>query len=380
MNTVYFDNAATTKTRKEVVERYVWCLENLYANPSSLHKLGFLVEKEIKLATKQISEILEVLEEEIFYTSGGTESNNLAIWGCLSRQKKHRHIITTKTEHPSVFTSIEELSKAGCEVTYLNTDKNGLVDISEVESLLREDTALVSIMHVNNETGIIQDVDAIGRVVKKSNAVFHVDGVQGFGKIAVDFRNIDMYSFSSHKIHGVKGVGGLYVKKGSKINPMFFGGGQQKSLRPGTENTAGIMALSCALKLMYDSISENFKKVLGVKNELLKGLEEIDGVFVNGLVENSSPYILNLSFVGVKAEVLLHALEEDNIFVSTGSACSSKGKGNKNNVLENMGIYRERYEAALRFSFCADNTLEEARKCIESLKKHVRLLRKYSKR
>ncbi|MCL2592016.1 MAG: cysteine desulfurase [Defluviitaleaceae bacterium] len=378
--TIYFDNAATTKPRQEIIEKATWAMENLYGNPSSLHKIGFSVEKEIKLATRRIAEILKVSDDEIFYTSGGTESNNLAILGAATRSKRHKHIITTKTEHTSAFMPIEELAKNGYEVTYLAVDNGGFIDINELKAELREDTVLVSIMHVNNETGVIQNIAEIGRILKDSNAVFHVDGVQGFCKIPLDLKNVDMYSFSSHKIHGIKGAGGLYIKKGTKINPLFFGGGQQKNIRPGTENTTGILAFSESARVMNSLISENFKKVTEVKSELLKIVDELDEVFVNGSLEDSSPYILNLSFVGVKAEVLLHALEEDGIFVSTGSACSSNYKENKNNILANMGLSKERYNSALRFSFCEYNTAEEARKTVMSLKKHIKILRKYSKR
>jgi len=377
---IYFDNAATTKISPSVLEKVIYMLENNFANPSSLHKLGFNAEMEIKKSKKIISSCLNVLPEEIIFTSGGTEANNMAVIGTARAYKRAgNNIITVNTEHSSVTECFKMLEQNGFNVTYIDVDKKGYVDIDMLSRNINDKTILVSIMHINNEIGTVQDIEKIGKIIKEKNTktLFHVDAVQSFGKYKIDIKNIDLLSLSGHKIHSPKGIGALYIKKGVKIKPIIIGGGQQGGLRSGTENVSGICGLSTAAENACKNMYENFDKVSAVKNKLLEITDLIEDVSVNGDAENGSPYILNLSFKDIKAEVLLHALEDKNIFVSTGSACSSKQKKHKK-VMDYIDSYKA--ESAIRFSFCENNTVEEAQQCIDELIKIVPVLRKYKSR
>lgn len=372
---IYLDNSATTKPYKEVVEKMIFALENDYANPSSLHKKGLEVEKNIKKIREDIARTLGVKEKEIYFTSGGTESNNSIIRGVLDKRKNH--IITTKIEHPSVLDTIKTLEKEGIEVTYLDVDSEGKIDINSLKSSIKENTILVSVMHVNNEVGSIQPISEVGKYLKtlKEKVYFHVDAVQSFGKI--NFKpskyNIDFMSVSGHKIHGPKGIGFMYIKESSKVKPLFTGGGQEFGFRSGTENIPGIYGLGEAIRITNENLDKNIQKIDSLKN-LLKSeiLNNIENVKINS-PEDGVCHILNVSFLGVKGEVLLHYLEQKDIYVSTGSACSSKKKGSY--VLNAMNLSKDEIEGAIRFSLSCFNTEEEILETIKVLKSSVEDLR-----
>lgn len=374
---IYFDNASTTKVNDTVLEKMYEFMKTGFANPSSLHKLGFEVEKEVKRARKIIAEAIKSEPDEIYFTSGGTEANNTAVLGVADAYKKRgNRVVTMKIEHPSVTDSYKELEKRGFEVITLNVDEKGYININELEEAVNESTILVSIMYVNNEIGTVQDIERIYSVIKEKNknCIFHTDCVQAFGKHKINCKNADIITISSHKIQGPKGIGAMYIKKGVRVSNLHFGGGQEKGFRPGTENTYAIVAMGEACNIAIKNIDENYKKVSEVKNALLKITDEIDGVYVNGDREKGSPYILNLSFENVKGEVLLHALENDGIYVATGSACSSRVKEKKKIV---DYVADGRGGSAVRFSFSGENTVEEAEKVVESLKRQVPLLRRF---
>lgn len=372
---IYLDNSATTKPYKEVVEKMIFALENDYANPSSLHKKGLEVEKNIKKIREDIARTLGVKEKEIYFTSGGTESNNSIIRGVLDKRKNH--IITTKIEHPSVLDTIKTLEKEGIEVTYLDVDSEGKIDIDSLKSSIKENTILVSVMHVNNEVGSIQPINEVGKYLKtlKEKVYFHVDAVQSFGKI--NFKpskyNIDFMSVSGHKIHGPKGIGFMYIKESSKVKPLFTGGGQEFGFRSGTENIPGIYGLGEAIRITNENLDKNIQKIDSLKN-LLKSeiLNNIENVKINS-PEDGVCHILNVSFLGVKGEVLLHYLEQKDIYVSTGSACSSKKKGS--HVLNAMNLSKDEIEGTIRFSLSCFNTEEEILETIKVLKSSVEDLR-----
>ena len=372
---IYLDNSATTKPYKEVVEKMIFALENDYANPSSLHKKGLEVEKNIKKIREDIARTLGVKEKEIYFTSGGTESNNSIIRGVLDKRKNH--IITTKIEHPSVLDTIKTLEKEGIEVTYLDVDSEGKIDINSLKSSIKENTILVSIMHVNNEVGSIQPISEIGKYLKtlKEKVYFHVDAVQSFGKI--NFKpskyNIDFMSVSGHKIHGPKGIGFMYIKENSTPPPPPTGGGQEFGFRSGTENIPGIYGLGEAVRITNKNLDKNIQKINTLKN-LLKSeiLNNIENVKINS-PEDGVCHILNVSFLGVKGEVLLHYLEQKDIYVSTGSACSSKKKGS--HVLNAMNLSKDEIEGTIRFSLSCFNTEEEILETIKVLKSSVEDLR-----
>lgn len=372
MKMLNFDNASTTRPLQAVLDLYTKTNGKFYANPSSLHMQGILAEKEITAATRKLAGLIGAAPEEIVYTSGGTEANNLAIFGVCEANARHgRHIITTRSEHPSVAEACKRLEQKGFEVQWLVTDDKGRIDFSALEAAIRPDTILVSLMHANNETGTVCNIAHVAEIMKAKNqtAVFHSDGVQAFGKLPAVLKNIDLYSMSAHKIHGLRGIGALYIKKGTKIQPQIYGGGQQRGMRSGTENTAGICSFALAAEQMYKNINANFVHAARLKSAMAD--LSLEDVFINGDADGS-PYILNMSFLGVKAETLLHCLEQDGIYVSTGAACGSK---NSKNILEHYGLHRERVESAIRFSFSCENTPEEVVKVKKSFIRHVQNLR-----
>lgn len=379
---IYLDNGATTKPSEEVIDTMVKAMREYYGNPSSLHRKGVEIEKLIKKARKQVAKASGADEGEIYFTSGGTESNNLAILGALQGNKrKGKHIITTKIEHPSVLNVFKELEEDGYDISYLNVDKNGLIDIDEFNKELREDTILISIMYVNNEVGTIQPIEKIVKSIKNRNnkPIIHVDAIQAFGKIRINLKKlkIDLMSISGHKICGPKGIGALYIRKGTKIKSIVFGGNQELGLRSGTENVPGILGLGVAAEIAKNNIDSNIEKMRSLKNILVDGVQSsLEKIKINGAVdENSAPHILNISFEGIRGEVLLHTLEQRNIYVSTGSACSSKKKA-YSHVLKEMGLTNDEMEGAIRFSFSPQNTEKQIAYTIENLKKSVEDLRK----
>lgn len=370
---IYLDNASTTKPKKAAEQAVIESFSD-FGNPSSLHGLGLRAEKIITSARESIARVLGVMPKNIYFTSGGTESNNTAILGyCMANKKRGNHIITTKIEHPSVLEPFCILEKNGFEVSYLDANENGEISLEQLEDILREDTIFVSIMTVNNETGTIQPFDKAKSVIKKKSpkAVLHTDGVQGFLKVDIKPKamGIDLLSISGHKIGGIKGCGALYIGDNIHINPIISGGGQQKNMRSGTENVAGIAAFGAAC--------QNYVQVdRTVREKLRKKIEEnIENVKINGW-ENNSGYVLNVSFLGIKAEILLHSLEARGIYVSTGSACSSN-KPMPSHVLTAMGCTKKEIEGAIRFSFSdeefdVDYVVKTLSEEVENIRRYVR--------
>ncbi|QZY56359.1 cysteine desulfurase family protein [Crassaminicella profunda] len=383
---VYLDNSATTKPNKEVVEMMLKGLTDYYGNPSSLHHKGVEVEKLMKTARKQLAKALGAREQEIIFTSGGTESNNTAIIGAVeSKKRKGKKIITTKIEHPSVLNVYKNLEKKGYEVIYLDVDSFGKINIEELKNYLSEDTILISIMHVNNEVGTVQPVEEIGKIIKNctNKPILHVDAIQSFGKIKFTPSKLgaDLLSISGHKVHGPKGIGGLYIKKNLKVTPIIYGGNQETGIRSGTENVPGILGLGEASKGLYENIDSNLEKLWTLKNTFIEHVKnEIADIKINGYErEGSAPHIANISFLGIRGEVLLHSLEQDGIYVSTGSACSSR-KNTKSHVLNAMGLKEDEIEGAIRFSFSYHNTQEEIDYAVDKIIKSVKDIRKIMKR
>ncbi len=368
---IYLDNASTTKPQKAAQDAVLETFEN-FGNPSSLHGLGLASEKVITKASESVAKALGVMPKNIYFTSGGTESNNTAILGyCLANKKRGNHVITTKIEHPSVLEPFHILEKNGFDVTYLDVNENCEISLEQLEEVLRDDTIFVSIMAVNNETGTIQAFDKAKAVMKKKSpkAVLHVDGVQGFLKVDIKPKamGIDLLSVSGHKIGGIKGAGALYIGDNIHINPLIAGGGQQKNMRSGTQNVPGIAALGAAVD-SYVPVSKNIREELKNKIE-----ETIENVKINGTANNSG-YVLNVSFVGIKAEILLHTLEAKGIYVSTGSACSSN-KPMPSHVLTAMGCSKKEIEGAIRLSFSDEEF--DVEYVAKTLKEEVENIRKY---
>lgn len=373
---IYFDNSATTRVLDNVIEKMTYVMREQFGNPSSLHSFGFSAEKEITNSKKIISKIINASENEIFFTSGGTEANNLAVFGIVSAHKKRgNHLIVSKIEHPSVLEAYKKLESMGYDVSYIDCDEKGYVDTKQLENAINEKTIIVSIMHINNEIGTIQNIEEISKIIKEKNSktFFHVDCVQSFCKHKINSKFADLITFSGHKIHAPKGIGGIFIKKGVRLEPVFIGGKQQNAIRSGTENVPGIVGLAAAAEYMSKNLEKNFNRVFEVKNELKKIKDLIPDVCINGDEENGSPYILNLSFKDVKGEVLLHTLEDRDIFVSTGSACSSNHKKHIGTVDIIGGVG----ENSLRFSFSDENTVDEAKKCVSALLEIVPMLRQY---
>ena len=376
---IYFDNSATTKPYKEVIDETAKAMEEYYGNPSSLHKIGIKAEKKITDARDFIGKSINASKDEIYFTSGGSEGNNLAIKGLL---KPGHHVITTVFEHHSVLMTYKNLEKSGIKVTYLNVDKEGKISLEELKNSISKDTVLVSIMHVNNEMGAIQDIESIGKIIKEnsSRARFHVDAVQSYGKLNIDVKkmNIDLLTVSGHKIHGPKGVGFIFVKKGIVLNPLINGGSQEAGIRGGTHNVPGIIGLHKAAEITMENINSNFQYVKSLKEYMIGRLSEIDNIKIHSpLNDKFTPYILNVSFLLVKAEVLLHLLEENNIYVSTGSACTSKSSATQGSyVIKSLGLSKSEIESAIRFSFSKYNTEEEVDKVVEVLKSSLTFLRR----
>lgn len=376
---IYFDNSATTKPYKEVLDSFTKVSTSFFGNPSSLHSFGAQSEKLISQAREQMAKLMKVQSNEIYFTSGGTESNNLAIKGsALMYRNRGKHIIISEIEHPSIKEAALQLKELGFKVTSIPVDQNGHVNVKDIQKKITDETILVSIMHVNNEVGSIQPIKEIGDFLKDyPKILFHVDHVQGIGKVPLDFHNchIDLCSISAHKFHGLKGVGALYIRNGVKISPLLSGGGQENRLRSGTENTAGIISMAKALRITLQQQESHQKLMIRIKDFLRSQLEKIEGVVIHTPIFRSAPHILNFSIEGFKAEVFVHALEEKNIYVSTTSACSSK-KAKASSTLMAMGVKEETALSAIRVSLAYENTIEEADKFIEAVNQAVTGLRK----
>lgn len=361
---IYFDNAATTCVFPEVVEAMQDAMQVTYGNPSAKHMKGIEAENKVKAAQELIAKTLRAKPKEILFTSGGTESNNTAIIGtAMANRRKGKHIITTKVEHASVYEPMYHLEEEGYEVTYLDVDAEGIVDLKQLEESIREDTILVSCMMVNNEIGAIEPIEEIAKIIKAKNpnTIFHVDAIQAYGKLPIIPKNmgIDLLSTSGHKIHGPKGIGFLYIKEGTKISPIIFGGGQQKGMRSGTENVPGIAGIGVAAKKIYENFDENIDRLYELKDYLIDELSKIENVRIHSKKgRDFAPQIVNASFVGVRSEVLLHSLEDRKIYVSAGSACSTN-KHTVSATLKGIGLDFDEIESAIRFSFCIFTTKEE---------------------
>lgn len=381
---IYLDNAATTRALPAVAEKMTYMLCEQFGNPASISVMGLAVEKEIRHAAQILAQGIHCAQEEVFFTSGGTEGDNWAIFGTATGYRRQgRHFITTEIEHPAVKNPMKALEEDGCEVTWLPVDSKGHISLEELAAAIRPDTVLVSIILVNNETGVVQDAAAIGKLIKEKNphTLFHVDAVQAFGKypIHVEKMKLDLLTMSGHKIHGPKGVGMLYMRKGTKVKPFILGGGQQKGQRAGTENGAAVAALGVAAEEAFNHLQESIVHVANLKTALAKGILAMPNTQINGDgLEGASPYVLNVTFHGLRSEVLLHDLESKGIFVSAGSACDSKKKVGSP-VLTAMGMPFSEIEGAIRFSFCRYNTMEEIEACLEALEKSVPFLRKYNR-
>lgn len=380
---IYLDNSATTKTLPTVIEKMTEMMTVNYGNPATITKFGLVAEKEIKNTAQIIAKNIGAKADEIYFTSGGTESDNWAIFGIQKPYKRNgSHIITTKIEHLAIKNPIKYLEDNGSEITYISVDNKGYLNLDELRKSIRPDTILVSIIFVNNEVGTIQDLVEIGKIIKEVNpkTLFHVDAVQGFGKHTLNMlkMKIDLMSFSGHKIHGAKGTGGLFVKKGVKLSPMILGGGQQNGMRGGTENTVGVAGLGVACDEAFSNMADNLDKVSAVKKQLADGILNIENTEVNGDLENGSPYVLNVTFKGLRSEVLLHSLEAKEIYVSAGSACDSK-KQVGSAVLGALGFNFEHINGAIRFSFSRFTTPDEISECLKALNEVVPFLRKYNR-
>ncbi len=383
---IYLDNSATTMVRPEVAKLMYEIMTKDYGNPSSMHIKGVQAERYLREAKEIFAGILKVSEKEIFFTSGGTEGDNMAIIGAaLAGRRRGKHIITTVIEHPAVLESCAFLEKNGFEVTYLPVNAAGQVEPDTLKAALRDDTVLVSVMYVNNEIGAIEPVSELGRIIKEYNKdiLFHVDAVQAFGKFRIHpyKENIDMLTMSSHKIHGPKGVGAIFIKDKTKIQPIALGGGQQKGMRSGTENVPGIAGMAMAAKELYDKFDEDVNRLYELKEYFVREITGIEGATVNGLTgRDSAPHVVSVSFDGItKSEVLLHALEDKGIYISSGSACSSN-KPSLSSTLKAIGVKNDLLYATLRFSFSVFTTKEELEYTINAVKELLPVLRKYRPR
>ncbi|WP_017434947.1 cysteine desulfurase family protein [Saccharococcus caldoxylosilyticus] len=375
---IYLDNSATTKPFPEVIDSFVTVATKYFGNPSSLHELGMKSERLLTQAREQIAAALKVKPSEIVFTSGGTEANNFAIKG-VAFQYRHRgkHIITTAIEHPSVSEPCQQLEQLGFEVTYLPVNEHGMVTAERVKKALREDTILVSVMHVNNEVGAIQPVEEIGALLAHyPKTIFHVDRVQGISKVPLDMKKarIDLCTMSAHKFHGLRGAGILYVRQGIRLSPLLAGGGQEMQLRSGTENVPAIVAMAKALRIALEKYDKQIDYLHEVKQAWLNELKAIPEIQINTPVEHSAPHIINFSLKhGMKPEVFVHELAKSDIFVSTTSACSSKKKAPSKTLLA-MGVGEERAESGIRISLSFENTLEEIPLAVAAMKKAIEKL------
>ena len=382
---VYFDNSASTKVADSVIEVMIKTMREDYGNPSAKHMMGVVAEKYVKEATRMIAKTLKVEEKEILFTSGGTESNNIAlIGGALANQRRGKHIISTAIEHPAVYEPLGKLVELGFEVTILPVDSAGHICLEELKNAIREDTIIVSTMYVNNEVGAVEPVEEIAKIVHEKNpdCLYHVDAIQGYGKYKIQPKKqgIDLMSVSGHKLHGPKGVGFLYIQKDAKVNPILFGGGQQRGMRSGTINVPGIAGMGEAARLAYEHFDEKIEKMIAIKDYLMDQLEKMEGIHLNSFRgTQSAPHILSVSVQGVRAEVLLHALEDREIYVSSGSACSSNHPG-ISGTLKGIGLEDEFLDSTVRISLCSENTLEEADYFLGTLKELLPMLRRFTRK
>ncbi len=382
---IYLDNAATTRCYEEVKDIVVRTMMEDYGNPSSMHRKGSQAEKYLREAAQTLAGLMKVQEKEIYFTSGGTESNNWALWGgAMAHRRQGKHIITTAVEHAAVAAPLAALEEEGFTVTRLPVDGQGRVKLQALEDAMREDTILVSAMYVNNEIGSLEPIQEMGQIIKQKNpgTLFHVDAIQAFGKYRIYPKRmkIDLLSASGHKIHGPKGVGFLYLDQQARIKPLLLGGGQQNGMRSGTDPVPGVAGMAVAARKIYQNLEENAAHMHRIRKQLAEGLAALDQVVLHGMEgEEGAPHILNASFLGIRSEVLLHTLEDRGIYVSAGSACSSHKRAGSP-TLTAIGCSRAEMESAVRFSFCETTTEEEIRQTLAVLGEVLPLLRRYTRR
>ena len=379
---IYFDNSATTQVIPRVSDAVVRAMTQDYGNPSSLHHKGYAAEKYVREARETIASVLKGNEREILFTSGGTESDNMAlIGGAMANRRAGNHLITTAVEHPAILSTMAYLEKQGFRVTYLPVDSYGVVRPEDLKAALTEDTILVSVMYVNNEIGAVEPVAELSRIVKsyKPSILFHTDAVQAFGKYPIRpvKEGIDLLSVSAHKFHGPKGVGFLYIRDKTKISPILYGGGQQKDMRSGTENVPGIAGMAEAVRYCYEDMEEKRQRMYALKKHFVEGILSLEGTCIHGhFGEDSAPHVVSVGFEGVRSEVLLHSLEDKGIYVSSGSACASNHPS-VSGTLKAIGCDPKWLDSTIRFSFSDLNTIEEADICLSVLKDLLPVLRRY---
>lgn len=383
MMEVYLDNSATTRCLPEVAALMTRILCEEYGNPSSMHKKGVESEKYVRYAKEVIAKCMKVQEKEILFTSGGTESDNIAlIGGAYANCRAGRHIITTRIEHPAVLQPCAYLEEQGFAVTYLPVDAKGVISLADLERAMTKNTILVSIMHTNNEVGAVQPIEQAGELIKRinPNTLFHVDAVQGFGKCRIYPKrmNIDLLSVSAHKIHGPKGVGFLYINEKAKVRPIIFGGGQQKGMRSGTENVPGIAGMARAIEEIFSDFDEKIAYLYYLKERFAESVSALEGIRLNGPAgRDGAPHIVSVSIQGVRSEVMLHALEDKGIYVSAGSACSSH-KPSASATLKAIGVEKQYLDTTLRFSFSLYTTEAEIDYTVKCLGELLPMLRRYT--
>lgn len=381
---VYLDNSATTRCFDDVAALMTQIMCGDYGNPSSLHMKGVQAENYLRYARETIAKNLKVNEKEILFTSGGTESDNIALIGAaIANQRAGKHLITTAIEHPAILQTMQYLEEQGFKVTYLGVDGNGQIRLEDLQRAMTKETILVSIMHTNNEIGALQPIAEAGQLIKQMNPriLFHVDAVQGFGKFRIYPKkmNIDLLSVSGHKIHGPKGVGFLYINEKAKVKPIIFGGGQQNGMRSGTENVPGIAGLAKAVELVYGDLDRDVDRLYALKQRFVEGVSKIEYVKINGLTgRESAPHVVSVSVGGIRSEVLLHALEDKGIYVSAGSACSSH-KSQSSATLRAIGVEKDLLDSTIRFSFSIFTTEEEIDYTLQAMYDIIPMLRRYTR-
>jgi len=381
----YLDNSATTRCSKRATDLMVKLLTEDYGNPSSMHMKGVEAENYIKEAKQKIAKTLKIDEKEIVFTSGGTESNNMALIGtALANKRAGNHIITTSIEHASVSATMAYLEELGFRVTYLKVDSDGLISLEELQEAVTDETILVSLMMVNNEIGAVEPIEEAAKVIKAKNpkTLVHVDAIQAYGKYRIYPKKIgvDLLSVSGHKIHAPKGTGFLFIRDKVKVKPLIYGGGQQKGMRSGTENVPGVAALAEAAVEVYEEFDAKIEHLYALKNRFIEGLQGMDGVTVNGKKgRDSAPHIVSVSIEGVRSEVMLHTLEDRGIYVSAGSACASN-KPAVSSTLTAIGLKKNLLDSTIRFSFCGDTTEEEIDYALSVMREVIPMLQKYTRK
>ena len=381
----YLDNSATTRCSKRAADLMVKLLTEDFGNPSSMHMKGVEAENYIKEAKQKIAKTLKIDEKEIVFTSGGTESNNMALIGAaLANKRAGNHIITTSIEHASVSATMAYLEELGFKVTYLKVDADGIISLEELQEAVTDETILVSLMMVNNEIGAVEPIEEAAKVIKAKNpkTLVHVDAIQAYGKYRIYPKKIgvDLLSVSGHKIHAPKGTGFLFIRDKVKVKPLIYGGGQQKGMRSGTENVPGVAALAEAAVEVYEDFETKIEHLYTLKKRFIEGLQGMDGVTVNGKTDrDSAPHIVSVSIEGVRSEVMLHTLEDRGIYVSAGSACASN-KPAVSSTLTAIGLKKNLLDSTIRFSFCGDTTEEEIDYALTVMREVSPMLQKYTRK